>query len=335
MMKYSRTLLLTTLLMFSCTKETITISKPLMGTIVTITAKSNNPNAVLLAFDEISRIEKLMSPYKQESDVYKINNGTAGTGIKVSAETFALIKMSQEISQKTQGAFDITFVPLGKLYNYKNPNFVPPSLDDIKKVNHLIDYKNLILKQEEHEIVKKYNEVEIGLGAIAKGYAIGQAVKVLRENGIKSAIVESGGDLQVIGTNSGRAWNTGLMHPRKNEILMSVSLKNNESITTSGDYERYVEYEGRRYHHILNPKTGKPAETFASVSVIIKDAALADAYSTAIFVMGLDRTIEFLKTENNAAVIMIDLNMNIYVSKKLKGRVNFLHSFLNHKIIWI
>jgi len=321
--------------MFSCTKENITKSKPLMGTIVTITVKSNNPNAqqaITLAFDEISRIEKLMSPYKEESDVYKINNGVANTGIKISDETFALIEMSQELSEKSQGAFDITFVPLGTLYNYKNSNFVPPSSDDIKKVKHLINYENLILDNEKHEVVKKYDDVKIGLGAIAKGYAITQAVSVLRKNGIKSAIVESGGDLQVIGTNSGRAWNTGLMHPRKNEILMSVSLKNNESIATSGDYERYVEYNGRRYHHILNPQTGEPAETFASVSVITNDAALADAYSTAIFVMGLDNALKFLKTENNVSAIMIDLDMNIYISKKIKRKINFLH---NNKVIWI
>ena len=331
-MKYLKTLLLVILPLLACSQEKISVGKTLMGTIVTITVQSNNPNArqaISLAFDEISRIEKLMSPFLQESDVYKINHGAAQTAIKISPETFALIEKSYKLSEKTQGAFDITFVPLGRLYNYKDPNFTPPSTNDIKKIKHLVDYKNLTLNSEKHEVVKKYDGVQIGLGAIAKGYAIAQAASVLRKNGIKSAIVESGGDLQVIGTNAGKAWRTGLMHPRKKEILLSISLKNNDSIATSGDYERYVEYEGKRYHHILNPQTGAPAQTFASVSVISKDPALADAYSTAIFVMGLN-ALEFLK--NDVSVIMIDLNMNIYISKNLKGRINLLY---NYDVNWI
>jgi len=174
--------------------------------------------------------------------------------------------------------------------------------------------------------------MKIALGAIAKGYAIKQTVKVLKKAGIKAGIAEEGGDLQVFGDNNGRSWKTGVMHPRKNSLLLIIDLYDMDSIATSGDYARVVKKGKKRYHHIINPRTGKPTETLASVSVICKDPVLADSIATAIFVLGIDGIKKISEKYPELNFIVMDLDMNLYISKNLEDRIKLIEKT---KINWL
>jgi len=177
----------------------------------------------------------------------------------------------------------------------------------------------------------KNRGMKIALGGIAKGYAIKRAADVLIEQGISSAIVDEGGDLQVIGKKFRKRWISGLVEPWKNDVLLSIKMNPGESIATSGNYARRAIYHHKIFHHIINPKTGKPTKTFSSVSVITKNPVEADAYATSIFVMGLKKTLQFLKHKKNLSVILIDLKNKIYISKSLKKRI-VLFKKLN--VVW-
>lgn len=149
-----------------------------------------------------------------------------------------------------------------------------------------MDYRLLNFDDRLKKISFRRRGVKVGLGGIAKGYAVQRGIEVLREKGVAAAIVEEGGDLQVLGSKYGKAWLTGIRHPRKDDLLAALAMNDGEAIATSGDYERFASYGGRKYHHIIDPRTGKPSASLASVSVIAGDPVTADAYATALFVMG-------------------------------------------------
>ena len=238
----------------------------------------------------------------------------------MSREVHDILKKSIGISVVTDGAFDITFASIGKLWNFNQETFVPPAASIINKKIHLINYKNITINNDLSVILKKHG-MKIGLGAIAKGYAVQRGIEILKEMGVESAIVEEGGDLQVLGEKYGKSWKTGLMDPRKKKLFLTIELDDLDSIATSGDYERFVMHSGKRYSHIIDPRTGYPTNTFASVSVLSKDPVFSDAYATALFVMGLDEAIKFSNFQKDISVIMIDLEMNIYISENIKKRV--------------
>ena len=173
--------------------------------------------------------------------------------------------------------------------------------------------------------------MKIGLGGIAKGYAVKRGIDILRKRGIRSAIVEEGGDLQVMGMKQGKRWVTGLRHPREQSLVLALKLDDGDSIATSGDYERFAMYKGRRYHHIMDPRTGFPASGFSSVSVVSSDPVVSDSYATAIFVMGPEQALEFLKKREDLEVILIDRKMNIIISKSLKKDITL---FTDREICW-
>jgi thiamine biosynthesis lipoprotein len=323
------------LLLAACSDEVFRVSRPQMGTIITITAicdRTTASRATERAFDEIARIENLMSPYRPGSDVYRINN--AAGPVALNPETFNLIGLSLEISARTHGAFDCSFAALAPLWDYKKKDFVPPSKKDIDRLLGLVHYKNIILNGDDRTITLRHG-MKLGLGGIAKGYAVKRAVEILKSEGVRAGIVEEGGDLQVFGAKPGGPWLTGLRHPRKNLLLLSIELEDGDSIATSGDYERFVEHRGTRYHHILDPRTGHPARGMASVSVLSGDPVASDAYATAFFVMGAAATINFLKTnpESGLKVILIDSGMGMFISAGLKERIQFLEQ--PHSVAWI
>jgi len=332
-------MLLITLLSYflSCTNDRsiYRVSRPLLGTIVNLTLicdKEMAAPASSAAFKEIARIEALMSPYMNKSDVYRINSEAGRVPVRVGAETLSLVEFSGKISSETGGAFDITFASIAGLWDYRKKNFTPPAESEIKALLPLVNYRNIVINSRESTVRLVKKGVKIGLGAIAKGYAVKRAVKVLDEMGIGSAIVEAGGDLQVVGDKNGEKWLTGLKNPRGGDILMAFHLESRESVATSGDYERRTDYHGKRYHHIIDPRTGRPTETFSSVSVISGDAVVSDAYATAFFVLGLDGTLEMLKKHPELTVILIGLDGSIYISRGLKDRIRPVHEI---KPVWI
>jgi len=306
-----------------------TLSQIAMGTIVTITVDSTSPKkayeAINQAFETIQNIEQKMSPYIPTSDVAHINNNLKTT---VSNDTFTVIEQSLELSHKTNGLFDITFAACGKLWKLNSPSFIPPSPLEIKQQLACVNYTLIHLNSQTLEIIKQKPCITIGLGGIAKGYAITQAASTLKHFGIQQGIVEAGGDLEVLGDNYGYGYTIGIKHPRQEGIIGNVVLRDGQAIATSGDYERYAMYKGKRYHHILNPKTGYPAQSdIISVSVIATNATICDGYATALFIMGSEQAIAFCKKNASLKLqcIIIDTNMNICLSESLLQNVSFPH----------
>jgi len=298
-----------------------------LGTIITITVDATTSTkareAIEDAFSKIKYIESIMSPYNKDSDVYAINNNLSTT---VRKETFDVIKLSLELSHKTNGLFDITFASVGQFWQFQSPSFTPPSPDLIKQYKQCVSYTYIHCNEKNFEITKDKPCITIGLGGIAKGYAIALAVKTLKKHGITEGIVEAGGDLEVIGDNYAKGYTVGIKHPRDDGIIGTVKLFNGQSIATSGDYERFAIYKGKRYHHIFNPKTGQPAKSdIISVSVITTNAALCDGYATALFIMGVHQALAFLlkQKELHLQCIIIDKSLNVYISKSLINTAHF------------
>ena len=170
--------------------------------------------------------------------------------------------------------------------------------------------------------------VRADMGGIAKGYAILQAIKVLKQHGISEGFVDAGGDIQVIGVNSGNPWIVGVKNPTGSGIIGTIALSGDDAVATSGAYERFREYNGKHYHHIIDPEKGYPADSgLISVSVICSDPVLADAYATAFFVMGFNETSKFLAENSGIFVILVDDKEKIFVSRKLEGKVKFKNEY--------
>lgn len=302
-----------------------TYMRPMLGTLVNLTIIASSEeiaaSAARAAFGEIDRVEKLMSPRLAESDVSRINARAAEGPVHVSADTFTVITLAQQVSRLTGGAFDASFASAGMLWDFSKEPFSPPEKREVLKLLPLVNYKNVFLNKQDRTVRLAQKGMKIGLGGVAKGYAVGKAIEALKKHGVKDAIVEAGGDLKVIGSKFGNPWRVGLMHPREKSIIITLTLKDDESIVTSGDYERFAVHKGVRYHHIIDPATGYPAQGLLSVSVIAKDPALADAYATALFVMGKEKAIEFLSKRKDLKAILIDPGMKIYASKDLKERI--------------
>lgn len=308
--------------------ELYTFSRMQIGTLINITVIADTPErgvrASNAAFSEIARVESLMSPKRAGSDIVSINNSAWKAPVHISGETYALMRKSIAISEQTDGAFDITFASVGTLWQLANPSFVPPDSAVVKKRLYLVNFRNIELDDAAHTVMFKHKGIQIGLGGIAKGHAVGLAAAALRREGVRASIIDAGGDLMVRGTKFGNTWRVGLRHPRNDEILLVFTAHDGDAIVTSGDYERYKIVKGVRYHHILDPHTGFPAKGLISATVVCSDpidAVDADAYATALFVMGGVRAREFTKKHPELRVILIDEGMKISASKALKKRI--------------
>lgn len=314
-----------------CRKEQISISRPLLGTVINVTVKTDSSlgvKAVNSAFEEVARIQALFSYYNQDTDIARLNRSGGQSMVKLSPEVYNLLALSIDISRKTSGAFDITFVSAGYLWDLKSEKFIPPSEKSIIQALKFVGYRNIKIDNANKEAGFFMEGVRADMGGIAKGYAISRAVQILRGQGIKSGFVDAGGDIQVIGDNSGKPWIIGVKNPEDSGIIGTIALSGEDSIATSGAYERFREYNGKRYHHILDPRSGYPADSgLLSVSVICSDPVLADAYATAFFVMGFNKTSKFLAENSGISVILVDDKGKIFVSRKLKGKVKFKNEY--------
>jgi len=313
-----------------------TQSRFLMGTLVTITLQhksSDKANAAFdSAFNEIARIEKLMSPYNPHSDIFRANH-SGSDPVKISNETFTLIREALRVSDKTGGTFDITYSSIADLWNYRSDNFSPPSRTIVNSRKKAFNYSNIILNTENQTITLK-NNAKIGLGGIGKGYAIKKAVLKLKEKNIPGGIVEAGGDIQVIGAKLGKPWKIGIQHPRKkNDLAATLALHDDDdSVATSGDYQRFRIHNGTRYHHIVDPGTGFPSRSgLISVSVVTNDPVLADAWATALFIMGAEKGSNLLKKNPHIQAIFITSEFTMFASRELKKQ---LHVFDIEHVKW-
>ena len=261
-------------------------------------------------FAEMDRIDALMSSYLESSEVSKINASAAATAVEVSDELLHLIQRSIYFSQISEGAFDITYASVGYAYDYRKHQ--QPDDQTVAQKLTAIDYRHIDL--DDHRIRFNNSAVRIDLGGIAKGYAVDQAIEILRDCGISQAMVSAGGDSRIIGDRGGRPWMIGIQHPRKEEDVAVRLPLSDIAISTSGDYQRYFIENGKRIHHIIDPDTGRSAEASWSASVIGADALTTDALSTTLFILGSVNGLALIEKIDGYDAIIIDRNGKVHYS---------------------
>jgi|YNPBryantNP2012_1023418.scaffolds.fasta_scaffold00504_16 thiamine biosynthesis lipoprotein len=271
--------------------EIYKVAKPLMGTVVEISVVCDDARhasgAIQAAFNEMARLEAMMSVFRDDSELSRLNREGSSRPVRVSPELFEVIEMSLALSRTTRGAFDITVGPLMQLWPFYAREKRLPSSHEIQEVLRRVGYAHVILSPEERTASFAVPGMALDLGGIAKGYAIDRAVAVLKEHGIAAALVNAGGDVFAYGEKPGnQPWRVGLRHPRNPQELLAALPLANKAVVTSGDYERYFLVDGKRYSHIIDPRSGVTAQKTASVTVVASSAAYADGLATGILVLG-------------------------------------------------
>ena len=297
-----------------------------MGTFVEITligsSEESTRKAAFQAFQEIKRIEQLMSPWIESSDVSRINQSAGKEWVKVSPETFMVIKTANEISGLSEGRFDITVGPLTQLWRMAREKGVPPSAEELRQKLDLVNFRNVMIEEEGKVFLKK-REMAIDLGGIAKGYAVDRAFELLNSLGYKYLIVNAGGDLRTGGLKLDQPWSIGIQDPRASQKMMAMMSVSDAAIATSGDYEKFFMYQGKRYHHIFNPKDGLPPEECQSVTLLCKEGMVADALATAVFVLGPEKGYSLCQKLEGVDCLIVDKEGKIILSPGLQSRISF------------
>jgi thiamine biosynthesis lipoprotein len=264
---------------------------------------------------EYHRVDDAMSTYKPDSEISQVNSRAADAPMVISEELFGLVERSLELSAMSGGAFDITYESVGYLYDFRARQ--RPTDRQIEERIGAVDYRHVVLDRARRTIFFKAQGVRINLGGIAKGYVVERAAAMLRARGVEHALLNAGGDTRVIGDRRGQPWIVGIRHPRvADEVVTRLPLVD-EAISTSGDYERYFEENGRRYHHIINPATGRPTEGILTVTVIGPDGTMTDGLDTAIFVLGVERGLELIGAYPDYETIIVDATGKVSYSKGL------------------
>lgn len=280
----------------------------IMGTAVRVELWHDNATmaraAMSAVMDEMHRIDALMSPYKPESELSRINREAARKPVTIGREMFDLIARSIEFSKLSGGAFDITFSSVGYLYDYRA--HVKPSDQQIAQALPGINYRHLQLDPKGRTIHFARPGVRIDLGGIAKGHAVDNCIALLKGRGISNAIVTAGGDSRLLGDRRGRPWNVGIRDPRRRGEVAAVLPLADTAISTSGDYERFFVEDGVRYHHIINPKTGKSVTGVHSVTVIGPDGITTEGLTKSVFVKGPKAGMRLIESLKGVDAIIID-----------------------------
>lgn len=272
-----------------------------------------------LAIMEIRRIEKLLTTFDENSQTNQVNRQAGMQPVKVDTEVFELIKRSLKISQVTSGAFDITYGSVDKgLWNFdRNMKSLPDPATAMAMVR-LIDYRNVILNEAEGTVMLKEKGMRIGFGGIGKGYAADRAKALLIKQGVQSGIVNASGDLITWGLQANqKPWTIGIAHPDDARSAFSWIDISDLAVATSGNYEKYVVIDGKKYSHTINPKTGMPVTGIKSVTIISPYAEIADAMATPVMVMGVKAGLDLINQVNYLACIIVDDHNNIYSTKNI------------------
>lgn len=278
-------------------------------------SEQQGKNAIQAVMDEMQRINQLMSPYIESSELSQLNSAASNSPVPVSKELFELIALSVELAKETDGAFDITFASVGYLYNYRESQ--KPGQDQIKDLLKAINYQHIQFDVDKYSIFFAHPNVKIDLGGIAKGHAVDNAIDILKKRGIKHALVTAGGDTKLLGDRLGKPWLVGIRDPRDKDKQAVVLPLADTALSTSGDYERYFEQDGKRFHHILSPKTGRSAYEVQSVSIIGQRSTLNDALSTAVFVLGVQKGMDLLNRTPGYDGIIVDDQRKLHYSSAL------------------
>jgi thiamine biosynthesis lipoprotein len=264
---------------------------------------------------EMRRTDELMSTYKPESELSQVNAHAFERPVAVDPEIILVVERGLEMSRLSGGAFDITYASVGYLYDYRTHQH--PSERQIAAALPGVDYRQVQVDRERHTIRFLRKGVRIDLGGIAKGYAVDRSIERLQALGIRNAMVNAGGDTRLLGDRRGKPWIVGIRDPRNDGRMVTRLPLADEAISTSGDYERYFEEGGVRYHHILVPGTGHPAKEVRSATVLGADATLTDALSTTVFVLGVERGMQLVARLPGVEAVVVDAEGRIFYSDGL------------------
>jgi thiamine biosynthesis lipoprotein len=306
-----------------------------MGTAIQLSAWTTDEAAAVAAFErvflEFDRLDALMSVWKQGSDILRINAAAGQSSVPVSPEVREVLLASQEVSEWTGGKFDVTYAALAGLWRFDQD--IDGSVPDRSKIAPrlpLIDYRALQIDDRAGTASLSRAGMRVNLGGIGKGYATDRAVTILRGAGLTDFMIQAGGDLFVAGRRGDRPWRVGLQDPRgaPNTLFAAIELTD-AAFSTSGDYERFFMRDGHRYHHILDPDTGEPAQRSRSVTIMAKTSAVADGLSTGVFILGGEQGMALIEKLPDVEGVIVTSENQVEVSSGLKGRLVLLKSPTN------
>ena len=268
---------------------------------------------------EIQRIEKLLTTYNEESETAQINLLAGIRPVVVSEETFNIIQRSIRISRITQGAFDITYGSVDKrLWNFDTQLTTLPDKDTARKMARLINYRNILLDRANLTVMLREKGMRIGFGGIGKGYAAERAKQVMKTMGVQSGIVNASGDMTTWGLQpNGQPWTIGIVDPNAREKIFSYMNITDMAVATSGNYEKYILIDGKKYSHTINPKTGLPIRGIKSVTIISRNAEIADAMATPVMIMGIGPGLHMINQIKDIEAIVVDDDDRIFTSQNI------------------
>jgi thiamine biosynthesis lipoprotein len=296
----------------------------LMGNHFEISVVANNEAWAIERIDagvqEIQRIEKLLTTFNENSETSLINRYAGASPVTVSRETFSIIERSIRISRITQGSFDISYGSIDKrLWNFDTNMKALPDKETAKRMVRLINYRNIILDDENCTVFLKEKGMRIGFGGIGKGYAAERARSVMKSLGVKSGIVNASGDLTTWGLQpNGKPWTIGIVNPNIAHELFSYLNVTDMAVATSGNYEKFVMINGKKYSHTIDPRTGLPVAGIKSVTIITLNAEIADAMATPVMIMGIKAGMDLINQMKDIEEIVIDDNNTVYSSANIR-----------------
>ncbi len=309
--------------MFLPAQEIFTRTLKLMGSRFDITVVADNQaqgeKYIDMAAEEITRIEKLISSWDTTSQTSLINSNAGIKPVKVDKELFELIERSLMISELTDGAFDISYASMDKIWKFDGSMTTMPTDEQIKNSVAKVGYENIILDKENYTVFLKLPWMKIGFGGIGKGYSADKAKALLISEGVVAGIINASGDMNTWGVQpDGQEWQVAITNPFDKSEAFAILPVTDGAVVTSGDYEKYVMFNGKRYAHIIDPKTGYPATGIISATVFAPKAELADALATSVFVMGTETGLDRINQMPGVECIIVDEEGNLHTSDNIK-----------------
>lgn len=291
----------------------------IMGTAVQVTLWSDTraraDAAIAAVMAEMHRIDHAMSPHKPDSELSRINREAAAGPVALSPEMRDLLVRAVAFSQQSGGAFDITYASAGHLYDYRER--IRPGEAQLDEARQAIGHQHLVLDRAAGTLRFTHPGTRIDLGGFAKGHAVDRSTEILQRHGIAHAVVSAGGDSRVLGDRRGRPWNIAVRDPRKPGEVVAVLPLEDVAISTSGDYERFFEQDGERFHHVIDPRTGKSAAGVRSVTILANDGLSAEAWSKSVFVMGVQRGLALVESLQDVDAVVVDAEGRLHYSSGL------------------
>jgi FAD:protein FMN transferase len=302
-----------------------------MGSELQLTAWTKDEPSALVAFDEIfqefERLEGLLSNWRENSEVQRVNAAAGEHPVRVGTELRDILATARQVSDWSNGKFDVTFGVMSGLwkFDYQNQDGSIPDRGEIARRRQLIDYRQLEVNEQAGTVFLRRKGMVVNLGGIGKGYAVDRARDILRKRGFHDFMIQFGGDLYAAGREGDSPWRLGIQDPRgpSNRIFATVDVSDS-TFSTSGDYARFFIKDGRRYHHILDPATGEPATGCRSVTIITGSATVADGLSTGVFILGPEAGMALIEKLPDVEGVIVSAKNEVLVSSGLKGRLMLL-----------